>query len=298
MSRSFSRENLNDSVLNPRLQREGAQTGEITASLLWNGTCDLDLHATVKPDAGKKEHIYCRHKQGTGGQLDVDANASSTVEEPVENIYWDKPPKGSYTISVNLYKIRGSPAGGKVPFRVQLKLPKETLDYEGTLKNKEQVVCFKFFVGEDSKITMGKLALPKITRKRSVIRAPMKSMKTTSVMKVKAMKTMAKAMKTMKATTAMKTIARGRLAKVRVFQGKFKKTSGGLTKDALMKNSRGKVVSKAKSAKSKKLYRKHLQPWHESWKNAKAELGLTGFALCKKGTPFYIKIMEKYKQLA
>merc|ERR1712146_388179 len=67
--------------------------------------------------------------------------------------------------------------------------------------------------------------------------------------------TMAKAMKAMKAMAAMKAmkamkkkavskIAKGRFAKVVVFRGSKAKTSGGLTSSDLIKNSRGKIVSK------------------------------------------------------
>merc|ERR1712045_580804 len=66
---------------------------------------------------------------------------------------------------------------------------------------------------------------------------------------MKAMKAM-KAVKAMKAMKVKRTsiIARGKLAKALVFRGSKQKTQGGLTKDLLMKNKSGKVVSKARSA--------------------------------------------------
>merc|ERR1712194_129176 len=91
----------------------------------------------------------------------------------------------------------------------------------------------------------------------------MKAVKVMKVMKViKAMKVM-KAMKGMKATKAMKAmkkvkkvsiIARGKLAKSAVFNGTKAKTSGGLTKNTLIKSKSGKIVSKAASASSKKRF--------------------------------------------
>merc|ERR1712127_519335 len=72
-----------------------------------------------------------------------------------------------------------------------------------------------------------------------------------------AMKVGMKVMKAMKAMKAMKikrtsTIARGRMAKARVFAGKKAKTVGGLTKETLTKSKTGKIVSKAASARAKK----------------------------------------------
>ena len=40
--------------------------------------------------------------------------------------------------------------------------------------------------------------------------------------------------------------------RLRVWRGELKKTSGGLTKAMLMKNKRGKIVSKRKSEAAKK----------------------------------------------
>mmetsp|Transcript_25056 Transcript_25056/g.48008 ORF Transcript_25056/g.48008 Transcript_25056/m.48008 type:complete len:93 (+) Transcript_25056:87-365(+) len=45
-------------------------------------------------------------------------------------------------------------------------------------------------------------------------------------------------------------IARGRMAKALVLRGKHEKTAGGLRADGLMKNKRGKVVSKRQSAQN------------------------------------------------
>merc|ERR1712045_1028730 len=83
----------------------------------------------------------------------------------------------------------------------------------------------------------------------------MKAMKSAGMkVAMKAMKVAMKAMKSMKAMKkAMKVkrtsiIARGKLAKALVFRGSKQKTTGGLTKDTLMKNKTGRIVSKSKSA--------------------------------------------------
>merc|ERR1712187_938755 len=69
---------------------------------------------------------------------------------------------------------------------------------------------------------------------------------------------MKKAMKAKKVSV----IAKGKMAKPSVLSGRKAKTQGGLTKDKLVKNKAGRVVSKAMSARAKK---------------ARKELGLTGF---------------------
>merc|ERR1712224_647325 len=90
---------------------------------------------------------------------------------------------------------------------------------------------------------------------------------------------MGKAMKTMKAMKkAMKSnVAKGKRAKSSVFRGTKTKTSGGLTKDKLTKNKAGKVVSKARSAASKKMYAKGIGLWNKAVMTARKELGVKGF---------------------
>merc|ERR1719408_1011275 len=51
---------------------------------------------------------------------------------------------------------------------------------------------------------------------------------------------------------------------------------GGLTKAALTKSKRGKVVSKAASAAGKKAY-KHISGWTKACQTARKELGIKGF---------------------
>merc|ERR1719422_2904873 len=89
---------------------------------------------------------------------------------------------------------------------------------------------------------------------------------------MKAMKAM-KAMKTMKVKRTS-IIARGKLAKALVFRGSKQKTSGGLTKETLMKNKDGKIVSKAMSAHWAK---SALKKWNDAVKQAREALKITGF---------------------
>ena len=69
-----------------RLEREGAKAGQLSVSLMWNETDDLDLHC-VEPSG---EHIYYSHETSKdGAHLDVDMNAGGSLSTtPVENMYW------------------------------------------------------------------------------------------------------------------------------------------------------------------------------------------------------------------
>merc|ERR1719150_3482709 len=126
----------------------------------------------------------------------------------------------------------------------------------------------------------------------------MKAMKSMKAMKaaMKVMKAM-KAMKVMKAMKAMKVskIARGRRARSQVFSGLKEKTTGGITKDQLMKNKLGKVVNKAASARAKKRCASSgFGKWFEAVKLARKQLGIVGFCAVNgktaQGKALYAKV--------
>merc|ERR1712224_94792 len=87
-------------------------------------------------------------------------------------------------------------------------------------------------------------------------------------------------------------IARGRLAKAIVLKGGKEKTVGGLTKELLMRNKRGKVVSKKAAAQGKRAYR-HIQDWVSSVVAARKALQVTGFVAINgkslQGKALYVK---------
>jgi len=89
---------------------------------------------------------------------------------------------------------------------------------------------------------------------------------------MKAMKAMRKVMKKKKVSK----IARGRMAKALVFRGSKEKTVGGLTRDSLMRNKRGKVVSKRNNAKGKRMF-KNIETWTEAFMQAREMLRVEGF---------------------
>ena len=73
------------SELQERLNREGAMTGDVQISLMWENFNDLDLHV-VCPSG---ERIHGGNKLSEcGGELDVDANVRPDTKKPVENVVW------------------------------------------------------------------------------------------------------------------------------------------------------------------------------------------------------------------
>merc|ERR1719162_2164204 len=82
-------------------------------------------------------------------------------------------------------------------------------------------------------------------------------------------------MKSMKAKRVSK-IAKGKRQRAQVLNGTKEKTASGLTKDKLMKNKRGKIVSKKASAQGKKSY-SAIKMWTESVVAARKALNLKGW---------------------
>merc|ERR1711907_234389 len=109
-----------------------------------------------------------------------------------------------------------------------------------------------------------------------------------------------KAMAAMKAMRAMKKkavskIAKGKNCRAVVFHGNKEKTYTGLTKGDLMKNSRGKIVSKKASAAAKKRYATGIKGWVVAVQKARKALGVKGFVAIKKGSALYTKARELYQ---
>merc|ERR1719323_2056625 len=97
-------------------------------------------------------------------------------------------------------------------------------------------------------------------------------------------------------------IARGKLAKALVFRGSKQKTQGGLTKELLMKNKSGRIVSKAMSAQARKRFASSaLKKWCDAMKQARKELGITGFCAVNgktaNGKALYVKAKAIYIRL-
>ena len=71
-----------------------------------------------------------------------------------------------------------------------------------------------------------------------------------------------------------------------VFHGKAQKTRKGLERRDLMKNRRGKIVSKKAAARG--MY----NPWIAACNAARMTLNIQGFAAIKRGSAIYKKAME------
>merc|ERR1711981_1023762 len=101
---------------------------------------------------------------------------------------------------------------------------------------------------------------------------------------------MGKAMK----KKAVSKIAKGKMARSVVFRGTKAKTSSGLTKADLIKNKRGKIVTKKSVAAGKKAYA-NIKGWIVAVQKARKALGVKGFVAVKKGTPLYKKAKELFQ---
>merc|ERR1712051_991578 len=94
-------------------------------------------------------------------------------------------------------------------------------------------------------------------------------------------------------------MAAGKMGKALVLRGAREKTSGGLRKSQIMKNKRGKVVSKMKSELSRKKYKgSKLEAWMKAVTAARKELGITGFVALNgktaQGRALYTKAKANY----
>merc|ERR1712048_423948 len=84
-------------------------------------------------------------------------------------------------------------------------------------------------------------------------------------------------------------------SKWQVWHGTRKKTVGGLVKADLCLNKRGKVVSKKQTSHGKKVYKKNgLNKWTTAFMQARKNLGITGFVLCKKTSALYKEAKKIY----
>ena len=113
-----------------RLDSQGAQTGAIQISLLWDSDNDLDLYVQTP----KGELIYyANDRDSTGGYLDVDMNFmdDDLSMTPVENVYWpsDSVQHGHYKVYVHHFHLNSG--ANPTPFKVRIKIGVQISFYSG-----------------------------------------------------------------------------------------------------------------------------------------------------------------------
>ena len=93
-----------------RLERENAQQGELSFTLVWNNRSDLDLHVTCPNNSKIFFENRSQDNSSCTGKLDVDANVNtrSATSEPVENVFFDRAESGRYLVEVKLFEPRVS----------------------------------------------------------------------------------------------------------------------------------------------------------------------------------------------
>ncbi|MCR5594110.1 MAG: zinc-ribbon domain-containing protein [Saccharofermentans sp.] len=130
-----------ESELDDVLNSLGAGTGEITISMLWDSDDDLDLHVGT-PDGS--EICYSNSEAG-GGYLDVDANVGGrTMDNPVENIYFESPATGAYSVWIEDYSDRTDAATN---YLVRVTVGGQSQTFSGTIDgsgNEVQIISFNY----------------------------------------------------------------------------------------------------------------------------------------------------------
>lgn len=95
--------NITDSIREKVKKAGGNVEGKLRFSLAWFNTDDLDLHVATPNGAT----ISFRNRHAQGGHLDVDANGMDGIRpDPVENVAFNAPADGVYTVMVDQYSKR------------------------------------------------------------------------------------------------------------------------------------------------------------------------------------------------
>ena len=160
------------SELQDRLNREGARSGDVQISLMWDNYNDLDLH--VLCPSGERIHGGNK-KSECGGELDVDANVRPETKKPVENVVWDDntAQPGEYQVYVHHYK-KHKKRRTKDPtkFKVIVNNVGDMLEFDGDLSHGDPiklVAQFKVPSQEerDAKIEAIRMQLENFSSKKS-----------------------------------------------------------------------------------------------------------------------------------
>ena len=114
-----------------RLSVSGAKSGAISASLLWNGSADLDL-VVICPNG---QSVDYQNPSNCAGKLDVDANAlrGQLKEKPVENIFWaaGAAAPGTYKVAVRYKPRKDERHPQPTPFQLRLNYEQQEQVFKG-----------------------------------------------------------------------------------------------------------------------------------------------------------------------
>ena len=138
---------LEDAALPPAFSQQdidkrtadaGAKQGDLTFTLIWDGSDDLDLSVTCPT----KEIVFFVKKAVCNGVLDVDSNSAMIIPNPVENTYFIDPYTGTYKINVHLYKARSG--DGIRSFTIQIRDGDRISTHSGTVSIDQPTWQFKY----------------------------------------------------------------------------------------------------------------------------------------------------------
>lgn len=119
------------SDIEDRLDRAGAMKGDLNFSLAWDGRSDVDI-AVICPGG---QQVNYRQTRACNGRLDVDSNVRDIRPKPIENIFFQNPQTGTYTVKVTLYTKRERPG---LPFQVLIRDRQGSQVREGTLSHQRE----------------------------------------------------------------------------------------------------------------------------------------------------------------
>ena len=126
--------NTDENTLDNVLDTLEAGTGEITVSMLWSSSDDLDLHMRTPDDS----EIYYSNRSAQGGTLDIDANAGGNImDNPVENIYFESPESGQYSVWIEDYSDRSD---GPTDYIVRITVGGQSQTFSGTIDGTDTVI--------------------------------------------------------------------------------------------------------------------------------------------------------------
>ena len=119
-------------------------TGDVQVTLKWATTDDLDLSVI---DPSGEEVLYSNPRVASGGELDVDSNAScsQTTGNPVENVFWPTggAPTGDYVAKVTFF-ARCQQAVQEVQFNISLLVKGNRMEKTGKVTAADEIVTFSF----------------------------------------------------------------------------------------------------------------------------------------------------------